>query len=105
MASVISISGAPASLDSDEAALSTFRAMVRQLDNCPKFPTQGNREFFPPEQGIFRQNRELTGNLRKHRRQARNGAKNYRRRPGQFDRNPLWISAERTREGIFPILH
>jgi hypothetical protein len=54
-----------------------------------KFPTQGNREFFPPEQGIFRPNRELTGNLRKHRRQVRNGAKSYRCRSSRFDRNPL----------------
>jgi hypothetical protein len=54
-----------------------------------EFPTQGNREFFPPEQGIFRPNRELTGNLRKQRRQVRNGAKSYRCRSGQFDRNPL----------------
>src|SRR5580658_6063536 len=45
-----------------------------------KFPTQGNREFFSPEQGIFRLNRELTGNLRKHRRQVRDAADPTRRR-------------------------
>jgi hypothetical protein len=52
-----------------------------------KFPTQGNREFFPPEQGIFRLNRELTGNLRKHRRQLRKGAQKLSLPAGQFDRN------------------